>query len=131
MRQVLAAHHALEAVEQGVAPEDAPRAMSWHRDIPMASLYGFRSGVAFLLIAAFWLATGWTSAAGGLTMTAVLCSMFANRENAAQIGLSFLRGVVYSLPVAFVVGQLLLPQLSGFRCCAWQWVCRCFSPCWV
>ena len=114
VRQVLAAHHALEAVEQGVAPEDAPRAMSWHRDIPMASLYGFRSGVAFLLIAAFWLATGWTSAAGGLTMTAVLCSMFANRENAAQIGLSFLRGVVYSLPVAFVVGQLLLPQLSGF-----------------
>lgn len=114
VRQVLAAHQALEAVEQGVAPDDAPRALSWHRDIQMASLYGFRSGVAFLLIAAFWLATGWTSAAGGLTMTAVLCSLFANRENATQIGLGFLRGVIYSLPVAFVVGQLLLPELSGF-----------------
>jgi uncharacterized membrane protein YccC len=80
----------------------------------MASLYGFRSGLAFLMVAAFWMATAWTSAAGGLTMTAVLCSLFANRENAAQIGLGFLRGVIYSLPVAFVVGQLLLPQLSGF-----------------
>ncbi|MGY4535149.1 putative membrane protein YccC [Pseudomonas sp. TE3786] len=114
VRQLLAAHDTLNAVEQGVAPADAPRAMSWHRDIQMASLYGFRSGVAFLLIATFWLATGWTSAAGGLTMTAVLCSLFANRENAAEIGLGFLRGVIYSLPVAFVVGQLLLPQLSGF-----------------
>lgn len=114
VRQVLAAHDALRAVEQGEAPDDAPKAMSWHRDIQMASLYGFRSGLAFLIVAAFWMATAWTSAAGGLTMTAVLCSLFANRENAAQIGLSFLRGVIYSLPVAFIVGQLLLPQFSGF-----------------
>ncbi len=114
VRQVLAAYDTLQAVEQGVAPADAPRAMSWHRDIQMAALYGFRSGLAFLLVAAFWMATGWTSATGGLTMTAVLCSLFANRENAAQIGLGFLRGTLYCIPPAFIVGQLLLPQLSGF-----------------
>jgi hypothetical protein len=44
----------------------------------------------------------------------VVCSLFASRENGAQIGLSFLRGILLAVPVAFLVGQILLPQWSSF-----------------
>ncbi|RJG14065.1 FUSC family protein [Pseudomonas cavernicola] len=114
LRQAQSAADALTAVEKGEAPVDAPPAMSWHRDVQTAAIYGLRSALAFLALASFWLATGWTAAVGALTLTCVVCCLFASRENAEQIGFSFLRGILYALPVAFFVGQLLLPQLSGF-----------------
>lgn len=108
------ARQALQAVERGVAPIDAPTALSWHSDWQTALVYGARSALAFLLLSAFWLATGWTAASGALLLTCVVCSLFASRENAAQIGMMFLRGIFIALPLAFFVGQLLLPQLDGF-----------------
>ena len=52
------ASRALLAVEQGRAPADAPRALSWHYDWQSALVYGSRSALTFLALAAFWLATG-------------------------------------------------------------------------
>jgi uncharacterized membrane protein YccC len=49
-----------------------------------------------------------------MLLTCVVCSLFASRENGAQIGMSFLRGILLAIPVAFVVGEILLPQWSGF-----------------
>lgn len=114
LRQFLLAQGALLAVEQGVAPVDAPPALSWHYDLQTALLYGLRSTLTFLGLSAFWLLTAWPAASGALLLAAVVCSLFASRENAAQIGLGFLRGILYAMPVAFNVGQLLLPQWSGF-----------------
>ncbi|WP_337058094.1 FUSC family protein [Pseudomonas sp. USHLN015] len=114
LRQMLAAAEALRAVERGEAPEDAGAPLSWHRDLPTALLYGLRSSVAFVGLASFWLATAWTSSVGALTLTCVVCSLFASRENAEQIGMMFLRGILYALPVAFFIGQVVLPQMSGF-----------------
>jgi uncharacterized membrane protein YccC len=82
--------------------------------VPLALLFGSRSALAFLAMAAFWMATAWTAAPGGLVLTCVVCSLFASRENGAQIGLSFLRGILLAIPVAFLVGQILLPQWSSF-----------------
>ena len=114
LRQFLLAHEALLAVEQGVAPVDAPPPLSWHHDLQTALLYGVRSALTFITLSTFWLLTAWPAASGALLLASVVCSLFASRENAAQIGLGFLRGIVYAIPVAFVVGQLLLPQWSGF-----------------
>nr|WP_271408573.1 FUSC family protein [Pseudomonas sp. Q1-7] len=114
MRQAAAAVGAMHAVERGEAPENAPPALASHRDLQTATIYGVRSALAFLGLSAFWLATAWTSAVGALTLTCVICGLFASRESAELIGMMFLRGILYALPVAFVVGQLLLPQLSGF-----------------
>ncbi|RWU22481.1 fusaric acid resistance protein [Pseudomonas alkylphenolica] len=110
----MAATLALRAVEEGTALADVPDSLAVHRDVPLALLFGSRSALAFLAMAGFWLATGWISAPGGLVLTCVVCSLFASRENGAQIGLSFLRGILLALPVAFVVGQILLPEWSGF-----------------
>lgn len=109
-----AASQALRAVEEGKAPADLPDSLAVHRDIPLGLLFGSRSALAFLAMSAFWLATAWAAAPGGLVLTCVVCGLFASRENGAQIGMSFLRGILLALPVAFFVGQILLPQWSGF-----------------
>ncbi|MFK3942436.1 FUSC family protein [Pseudomonas monteilii] len=112
--KVLAAHQALADVEAGRTPKGVVEGLAAHRDPPLALLFGARSALAFLTMCTFWLATAWPSAIGGLVLTCVVCSLFASRENGAQIGLSFLRGIALAIPSAFVVGQILLPQWSGF-----------------
>ncbi|WP_234306177.1 FUSC family protein, partial [Pseudomonas aeruginosa] len=39
----------------------APAAIAWHRDIERGVLFGLRSALAFLCVAAFWLASAWPS----------------------------------------------------------------------
>lgn len=108
------ATRALRAVEEGRAPADAPRALSWHYDWQSALVYGARSALTFLVLAAFWLATGWPHATSALLLACVVCSLFARLEAAPQIGMMFLRGIFFALPVAFFVGQILMPQIDGF-----------------
>lgn len=110
----MAAHAALKAVEEGSETLDPPRALTPHRDLSLALVFGARSALAFLVVSCFWLATAWPAAAGALVLTCVVCSLFASRENGAQIGMSFMRGIFLAIPAAFVVGQILLPQWSGF-----------------
>ncbi|WP_295481372.1 FUSC family protein [uncultured Pseudomonas sp.] len=110
----MAATQALLDMEQGRTPKDVSQGLAVHRDLTLALLFGARSALAFLVMSSFWLATAWPSAPGGLVLTCVVCSLFASRENGAQIGLSFLRGILLAIPTAFFVGQILLPQWSSF-----------------
>ncbi|MGH8387802.1 MAG: FUSC family protein [Pseudomonas sp.] len=110
----LAASAALHAVEEGGETVSAPKTLTPHRDLSLALVFGARSALAFLVVATFWLATAWPAAAGAMLLTCVVCSLFASRENGAQIGMSFMRGIFLALPAAFIVGQILLPQWSSF-----------------
>nr|WP_239539358.1 FUSC family protein [Pseudomonas sp. M5] len=110
----MAATQALDDVEVGRAPKDVAQGLAAHRDWSLALLFGSRSALAFLVMSGFWLATAWPSAPGGLVLTCVVCSLFASRENGAQIGLSFLRGILLAIPTALLVGQIILPQWSSF-----------------
>ncbi|MCF4994378.1 fusaric acid resistance protein [Pseudomonas syringae] len=110
----MAAGLALQAVREGRTTVDPPRALTPHRDLSLALVFGARSALAFLVVASFWLATAWPAASGALLLTCVVCSLFASRENGAQIGMSFLRGIFLAIPSAFLVGQILLPQWSSF-----------------
>ena len=110
----MAATAALRAVEEGRETVDPPRTLTPHRDLSLALVFGARSALAFLVVSSFWLATAWPAAAGALVLTCVVCSLFASRENGAQIGMSFMRGIFLAIPAAFFVGQILLPQWSGF-----------------
>jgi uncharacterized membrane protein YccC len=114
MDTALAAGMALQAVEQGGETLDPPRSLTPHRDLSLALVFGARSALAFLVVSSFWLATAWPAATGALVLTCVVCSLFASRENGAQIGMSFMRGIFLAIPAAFIVGQILLPQWSGF-----------------
>ncbi|VVO18998.1 p-hydroxybenzoic acid efflux pump subunit AaeB [Pseudomonas fluorescens] len=110
----LGAGLALRSVEEGSRPSEQPNTLAPHRDLGLALVFGARSALAFLTVACFWLATAWPAASGAMLLTGVVCSLFASRENGAQIGMSFLRGILLAIPVAFVVGEILLPQWSGF-----------------
>ncbi|MEK1840316.1 MAG: FUSC family protein [Pseudomonas sp.] len=110
----MAACTALKAVQEGRETADPPRTLTPHRDLSLALVFGARSALAFLVVSGFWLATAWPAASGALVLTCVVCSLFASRENGAQIGMSFLRGILLAIPSAFIVGQILLPQWSGF-----------------
>lgn len=110
----LAANQALDAVQQGRGAVEQPAKLTPHRDLSLALVFGARSALAFLTVASFWLATAWPAASGAMLLTCVVCGLFASRENGAQIGMSFMRGIFLAVPAAFFVGQILLPQWSGF-----------------
>ncbi|MCW8275463.1 FUSC family protein [Pseudomonas sp. PCH199] len=114
MDTAMAANAALQAVEQGSETVAPPTPLAPHRDLSLALVFGARSALAFLVVSCFWLATAWPAAAGALVLTCVVCSLFASRENGAQIGMSFMRGIFLAIPAAFIVGQILLPQWSSF-----------------
>lgn len=114
MDTAMAATAALTSVEEGSEPLAPPKTLTPHRDLSLALVFGARSALAFLVVASFWLATAWPAAAGAMLLTCVVCSLFASRENGAQIGMSFMRGIFLAIPAAFIVGQILLPQWSSF-----------------
>lgn len=113
----LSAGQDLTSVHTGkLRKKAAGRYLSIHRDYSLGLLFGLRSGLAFIILAFFWILWAWpiNEASSALMMVGVICSMFANRENATQISMGFLRGVCYAVIVSFVVSQLILPSLTGF-----------------
>ncbi|MDF3932105.1 FUSC family protein [Pseudomonas citronellolis] len=109
-----AAETAAAGVASGEFTGTAQSGLSWHRDWQMALFYGLRSSLALLGIAAFWMASAWPAAISGMLMAGILCSLFANRDNAVELSMSFLRGILYALLAAILVDQWLLPQWNGF-----------------
>ncbi|KAF1071522.1 MAG: p-hydroxybenzoic acid efflux pump subunit AaeB [Pseudomonas citronellolis] len=114
LRKVLEAEAATVAVGSGQVSGAIPAGLAWHRDWQMALFYGLRSALALLGIAAFWMASAWPSAVSGMLMAGVICSLFANRDNAVDLSLGFLRGILYAFVAATLVDQWLLPQWNGF-----------------
>ena len=110
----IASSRALRDVEEGRGNYSGSISLAVHRDVVSAVLFGTRSALAFLAMACLWLATAWPAATGGMLLTCVVCGLFASRENGAQIGMSFLRGICLAVPTALFVGQFILPQWSSF-----------------
>lgn len=104
----------LAAVETGRVPPGAPGALSRHRDIEQGVLGGVRSALAFLAVAAFWMFTAWPSGLGAVSISGVVLSLFAARENPSASSLNFLKGIALSIPVAGCVRFALLPGFDGF-----------------
>jgi uncharacterized membrane protein YccC len=73
-----------------------------------------RAALATSLVAAFWIATQWSDAAGATIIVAVVSSLFASRPAPIRTAFGFFKGTLLSVPFAFVVGQLLLPAFPGF-----------------
>ncbi|MER9352632.1 FUSC family protein [Mesorhizobium sp. M0514] len=85
-----------------------------HRDYPGASRNAIRAALATLAVAAFWLTTKWSDAAGTVILVAVVSSLFAARPDPVRVSWGFFKGTLLALPFAFLVGQVALPALPGF-----------------
>lgn len=114
LRQALIGAAALQAVESGEFPAEKTPALSWHRDRQTAAFCGLRSALALAALALCWLLSGWLVLVGAMIVTSVICSLFANRENASQLGMGFLKGTLVAVPIAYLVGQVLLPASASF-----------------
>jgi uncharacterized membrane protein YccC len=83
------------------------------RDQKLAFVNAVRAAIATAVITAYWIATRWADLAGAAVMVAVVSSLFATMPNPVRSTLEFLKGTALAVPAAFVVGQVLLPQLQG------------------
>ncbi|ESW91613.1 fusaric acid resistance protein [Mesorhizobium sp. LSJC285A00] len=114
-KQVLRGLDALRAPVTGPSRSNRqPPALVVHRDYPGASRNAIRAGLATLAVAAFWLTTKWSDAAGTVILVAVVSSLFAARPDPVRVSWGFFKGTLLALPFAFLVGQVALPALPGF-----------------
>ncbi|MER8446814.1 FUSC family protein [Mesorhizobium sp. M1066] len=114
LKQVLRGLDALRAPATGPARGSRQPALVVHRDYAGASRNALRAALATLLVAAFWLTTKWSEAAGTVILVAVVSSLFAARPDPVQVAWGFFKGTLLALPFAFLVGQIALPALPGF-----------------
>ncbi|KAA3449351.1 FUSC family protein [Mesorhizobium sp. SARCC-RB16n] len=115
LKQVLRGLDALRApATRRPGPGGQQPALVVHRDYPGAARNAIRAAVATLLVAAFWLTTKWSEAAGTVILVAVVSSLFAARPDPVQVSWGFFKGTLLALPFAFLVGQIALPALPGF-----------------
>ena len=114
LKQVLRGLDALRAPVARPARGSRQPALVVHRDYPGALRNAVRAALATLLVAAFWLTTKWTEAAGTVILVAVVSSLFAARPDPVQVSWGFFKGTLLALPFAFLVGQIALPALPGF-----------------
>ncbi|MBN9217567.1 MAG: FUSC family protein [Mesorhizobium sp.] len=115
LKQVLRGLDALRApATRRPGPGSRQPALVVHRDYPGATRNAIRAALATLLVAAFWLTTKWSEAAGTVILVAVVSSLFAARPDPVQVSWGFFKGTLIALPFAFLVGQIALPALPGF-----------------
>ncbi|MER8371782.1 FUSC family protein [Mesorhizobium sp. M1406] len=113
-KQVLRGLDALRAPATRPIRGSRQPALVVHRDYSGASRNAIRASLATLLVAAFWLTTKWSEAAGTVILVAVVSSLFAARPDPVQVAWGFFKGTLLALPFAFLVGQIALPALPGF-----------------
>ena len=114
LKQVLRGLDAMRAPASRAARVRKQPALVVHRDYQAASRNAVRAALATLLVAAFWLTTKWSEAAGTVILVSVVSSLFAARPDPVQVAWGFFKGTLLALPFAFLVGQVALPALPGF-----------------
>ncbi len=114
LKQVLRGLDALRSPKPGRKRDRQQPALVVHRDHQAAVRNAVRATLATLLVAAFWLTTKWSEAAGTVILVAVVSSLFASRPDPVQVAWGFFKGTLLALPFAFLVGQFALPALPGF-----------------
>nr|WP_297461469.1 FUSC family protein [uncultured Halomonas sp.] len=88
--------------------------LSWHRDHLVAAVNAGRAGVIFVLMALFWLATGWNNGLIAMLLATLFSAFLASRDNPARVSVVFFKGMLLAIPSALLFGHVLLSQASGF-----------------
>ncbi|TKB16028.1 MAG: FUSC family protein [Mesorhizobium sp.] len=114
LKQVMRGLDALRSPVSRPSRDRRQPALVVHRDYHAAWRNAVRAALATLLVAAFWLTTKWSEAAGTVILVAVVSSLFAARPDPVQSAWGFFTGTLLALPFAFLVGQVALPALPGF-----------------
>lgn len=75
---------------------------------------GVRAAVAVLLMAAAWVASGWTGGATAVIAVAITCALFAVMPQPAAASRKILFGCLAGWATAFAFDAFVLPRIDGF-----------------
>lgn len=88
-----------------------------------ASAAAIRAGAAVLMVASFWLASGWTGGASALVAVAITSALFAVVPQPAMASRQMFLGCLAGGLMAFAFNFFVLPRLDGFTLLA-----ACMAP---
>ena len=83
-------------------------------DILTALAAGLRAVVALLVVASFWIVSGWPSGGTATTFAAVLCALFASSPSPTRAVWNMGKGALLGAVSAVVCAFFILPLLDGF-----------------
>ncbi|WP_373320764.1 FUSC family protein [Acetobacter estunensis] len=86
-----------------------------HRDLREAAYNGIRAGIAVIVAGLIWEVTAWPTGLGFITFVALICGLFATRENPVLATSNFLKGALWAAFVSFFLVFLVIPRLSEYE----------------
>lgn len=89
--------------------------LSQHRNYTLGLLFGCRASLAFILTIVLWFVCGWSlqQAIIPLAISAIICSLFANRENAQAVVQTYFYGSIYAVISGLIICIYILPYASN------------------
>ncbi|SNB64242.1 Uncharacterized membrane protein YccC [Arboricoccus pini] len=85
-----------------------------HRDVQGAWINGVRATLSVCLASFLWIASAWQDGGSFVIIVAVVCALFATRDNPVAGSLAFLKGTAVAVLPAAVATFIILPKMSGF-----------------
>lgn len=106
----------LEAMATGRSVEipQPRRALAVHIDWRQAATNALRTFIAVSVASALWIGSAWNSGAGMLTITAVICSLFAATDRPHLAAMGFLKALGVGGVLAVLYKAAIFPVLDGF-----------------
>lgn len=88
--------------------------LSIHRDYGAARINALRAFVAVICAGAFWYASGWAQGQNFTRLVAVVCALYATRENPVIGSRNFFNGAVVAGLAAGLCHMFVLPGINGY-----------------
>lgn len=86
-----------------------------HRDPRNAINNGLRVTASILFTALVWEITAWPNGAGFISITALICGLFATQENPVLGTTSFLKGTVWSIIAGGILTFIFVPKFDTYE----------------
>lgn len=110
---LVSALRATESFFSGVAT-DGQGSLSIHRDYDAARINALRAFIAVICAGSFWFASAWSNGQGFTRIVAVVCALYATRDNPVIGSRAFFRGSLVAAIVAGFYHLFVLPAIDGF-----------------
>lgn len=88
--------------------------LSWHRDYHAAAINALRAFIAVMCAGLFWYLSGWSHGPNFTRIVAVVCALYATRDNPVIGSLTFFNGALLAGIASAFCSLVLLPGISGF-----------------
>ncbi|MCO6159646.1 FUSC family protein [Asaia lannensis] len=86
-----------------------------HRDPRNAINNGLRVMAAILFTALVWEVTAWPNGTGFISMTALICGLFATQENPVLGTTAFLKGAIWSVIAGGILTFIFVPKFDTYE----------------